>query len=380
MAIAFTVDAPRSYEANPGLISVQSRVPVDTLEVRVDGKRYRLIRFARPTRRPTVGPFGFPSRDITVTVAGFRNGKLVGRQTTSNVLGLPKASMTLQPITRTPRAAQARMQRLSRPASAAAAWTVNLATGRGASYNAGARFSAASTLKLPIMITLLIQERGDIVGSAAWGPLQSMIRGSSNDAANSVLELIGGSVEAGGAEVTGVAHQLGAIHTETAAGYLPGQDRRGLNPPVTVNEQSDVVCCKITTAHDLGVMMQSIVEAMAGRGRAYRLGLTRRDARVAIWLLAHARHPGFFAPWTPWVTAHKVGDVDRAWHDVAAIFNPKGTLITVVLTDNPNGASESAAADYGERVLRIAETGLNAPRVPNSPPAPVLMPQIYFPR
>ncbi len=378
MAIAFAVDAPRPFEANPGLISFRAQRPVDTVEVRVNGRRYAIVDLKRPTRRATVGPIGLPPRDITVTVVGWADGRAVGSQTATDVLGLPKASMTIRPIRETPRRAQLRMRQLRHPATAAAAWAVNLASGEGASYNAGARFAAASTVKLPVMIALLMQLRADVTATSAWGPLQSMVRSSSNDAANQVLTLLGGSPEAGGARATAVARALGATRTDTAAGYLPGQDRRlrrSAVPPVQVVDQPDVPCCKVTTAHVLGVLMQAIVEAAAGRGKARRMGLTGRDARVALWLLAHTSHPGFFAPWTPYATAHKIGDVDRAWHDVAAIFTPRGPLITVAMTDNPSGASESAASLYGRAVLRVALTGLR-PEPPPKPPARPALPEL----
>mgnify|MGYP003349594105 CR=1 FL=1 len=40
MALAFTVDAPRSFEANPGRIAFTSRTPVDALAIDVNGRRY----------------------------------------------------------------------------------------------------------------------------------------------------------------------------------------------------------------------------------------------------------------------------------------------------------------------------------------------------
>lgn len=374
MAIAFAVDAPRPFEANPGLISFQAQQPVEKVEVKVNGRRYAIVDLERPSRRATVGPIGLPPRDITVTVVGWADGRAVGSQTAENVLGLPKASMTIRPIRTTPRRAQLRMRQLRHPSTAAASWAVNLASGKGASYNAGARFTAASTAKLPVMIALLMKLRTDVTATSAWGPLQSMIRSSSNDAANQVLTILGGSTAGGGARATAVARALGATRTDTAAGYLPGQDRRlrAAAPPVQVVDQPDVPCCKVTTAHDLGVMMQSIVEAAAGRGKARRMGLTGRDARVALWLLAHTSYPGLFRPWTPFVTAHKIGDVDRAWHDVAAVFTPRGPLITVAMTDNPAGASESAAAQYGRAVLRIALTGLRPDPPPKRPDPPAL--------
>jgi D-alanyl-D-alanine carboxypeptidase len=195
-----------------------------------------------------------------------------------------------------------------------------------------------------------------------------MIRSSSNDAANTMLEAIGGSTAAGGAKSTAVAKRLGAFRTDVAAGYLPGQDRRGVNPPVRVNDQPATKCCKITTAHDLGVMMQALVQAAGNTGRAHRLGLTARDSRVALWLLAHTSYPGLFDPWTPFVTAHKIGYVDVVWHDVAAIFAPTGTLVTVALTEHTGGASESAAAAFAHGVLDVVETGLTGPTQPLTTP------------
>lgn len=368
VALAFTVDAPRPFEANPGIVAVRAMRPIDALEVRIDGKRYRLLPLKKPAKRVTIGPLGLPSRDLKVTVIGWANGKVVGRYTATNVLGLPRSAFVSRPISSTPALAQRRLARLTKPPGSSAAWAINMTAGRGASWNAGARFSAASTVKLPIMLTYLIGLKRDPVGAREWGPLQAMIRSSSNDAANTMLEAIGGSTAAGGAKSTAVAKRLGAFRTDVAAGYLPGQDRRGVNPPVRVNDQPATKCCKITTAHDLGVMMQALVQAAGNTGRAHRLGLTARDARVALWLLAHTSYPGLFDPWTPFVTAHKIGYVDVVWHDVAAIFAPTGTLVTVALTEHTGGASESAAAAFAHGVLDVVETGLTGPTQPLTTP------------
>ena len=357
------MDGPRPFEANPGLIAFHSRTAVDRLEVRVNGRRYRTLTLPQPTRRSTVGPIGLPSRDLTITVIAYHHGARIGTQTATNVLRLPRASMAVHRATTTSTRAQQRMRRIARPATTAAAWAVNLSSGRGASYNAGARFTAASTVKLPILIAILINRRADVVHSDIWGTLQSMIRESSNDAANDALLTLAGSLPAGGARATWVAHRLGATHTNVASGYLPGQDRSGPNPPVLVNDQPDVPCCKQTTAHDLGVLMQSIVEAAAGHGKARQLGLTGRDARVALWLLAHTDDRGLFKPWTRFVTAHKIGFVDRAWHDVAVVFTHDGPLVVVAMTDNPGGASKSAAAEYGRGILGVATRDLGLPSV-----------------
>ena len=146
VALAFTVDAPRPFEANPGIVAVRAKRPIDALEVRVDGKRYRLLPLKRPAKRVTVGPLGLPSRDLKVTVIGWANGEVVGRYTAANVLGLPRSAFVSRPISSTPVLAQRRLARLTKPPGSSAAWAINMTSGRGASWNAGARFSAASTV------------------------------------------------------------------------------------------------------------------------------------------------------------------------------------------------------------------------------------------
>ena len=190
--------------------------------------------------------------------------------------------------------------------------------------------------------------------------VQSMVRNSSNDAANAVLTSIGGTPQAGGPIVTKTMRRLGATRFDAAWGYLAGQDRAA-KPPVRIDDQPVIKCCMVATAHDLGVIMQAIVQAAGNAGRARRLGMTPREARVALWLLTHVSHPGLFAPWTPYVTAHKIGYIDVVWHDVAAIFTRDGPLIAVVLTENAGGASEGAARTYAGGVLRIARIGLAGP-------------------
>ena len=360
MAAALHVDVPRPYEANPGIVAVSARRPVDRLEIRVDGRRFRIVDLKRPSKRVRVGPIGLPSRDLRLTVIGYADGKRVGAETVGNILGLPAKSTENVPIRVTAALAQRRLARQPKPPGSAASWTIDMATGRGASWNAGASFTGASTVKLGILATWLIRLHGDPTASPLWGTVQSMVRNSSNDAANAVLTAIGGSPQAGGPIVTATMRKLGATKYNAAGGYLAGQDRRAV-PPVRVNDQPPLRCCMIVTAHDLGVIMQAIVQASDDAGRARRLGMTPRDARVALWLLTHTAYRGLFDPWTPFPTAHKIGYIDRVWHDVAAIFTPQGPLIAVALTENEGGASESAAAEYGRGVLQIARIGLSGP-------------------
>ena len=84
MAAALHVDAPRPYEANPGIIAVSTRRPVDRLEIRVDGKRFRIVDLKRPSKRVRIGPIGLPSRDLRLTVVAYANGRRVGAETVAS--------------------------------------------------------------------------------------------------------------------------------------------------------------------------------------------------------------------------------------------------------------------------------------------------------
>ena len=83
VALAFTVDAPRPFEANPGIVAVRAKRPIDALEVRIDGKRgwgvllcftsatalTELETRARSLAAPTQGPETQPwhTRELVVT-------------------------------------------------------------------------------------------------------------------------------------------------------------------------------------------------------------------------------------------------------------------------------------------------------------------------
>ena len=187
-----------------------------------------------------------------------------------------------------------------------------------------------------------------------------MVIESSNTAANTMLVAIGGDTASGATRVNETMRRLGAYRSDEVGGYVP-DDRRAAIPPARVDDAPAAACCKIVTAHDLGVLMLETVRAANGTGRAHAAGLTGRDARVALWLLAHADHPGLFRPWTRWVVAHKSGYIDVVQHDVAAVFSPRGTQIVVALTEDPGVASAVGAEDYGRGVLRIAERWLREP-------------------
>ncbi len=277
-------------------------------------------------------------------------------------MACPRRPSPLRPVTRTDGAVQRGLSRLRSQAGATdGVWVVDLRTGRGASWNAGAQLPAASTLKLAILLTLLSRESGSPTQSSAWPTEERMVFDSSNEAANELLARIGGSTVGGSADVNRLASALGATRTDMFGGYEvePGEDRRAAPapfaaPPALPTEQPSLPRGKRTTAHDLGMLLSALMQAAAGRGPAVRQGISPHEARVALWLLLHARYPGLVQPNTPYRVAHKAGWLGEVQHDGTLVFRTRGTLLAAIMTYRAGGVSYTASRAYAARVLRLA--------------------------
>src|ERR687897_423063 len=96
----------------------------------------------------------------------------------------------------------------------------DLRTGRGAAWNAGARFPAASTLKLAIAVTALRRLDGPPApASRVSALLARMLIASDNEAANELEAWIGGSVFAGSVRVNETMRALGLHDSLMYGGY-----------------------------------------------------------------------------------------------------------------------------------------------------------------
>ena len=186
--IALTLTAPLAYEANPGI--VQGIAPPGTTALRVlaDGRSVRLLRLTSGRRAFLVGPIGLPPRDLTLTVEALQGRRVLATAKVDHVFGLPAAAAKVAP----PRTVDAQLQKrvLGLPARTgvtSAAWIRNLADGATAGYNAGARFPAASTLKLAILLGVLARDGADPLRSPSWSLERSLVLDSSNRAANELL-------------------------------------------------------------------------------------------------------------------------------------------------------------------------------------------------
>src|SRR5262245_46987320 len=211
-------DPPSIYSPAPREVSfgrIEGRVARGTHEirVRVDG---RLVA-TKIVRRPRFAlVVSLPSRDVTIRVSAIdRRGRhastLVGP-----VFGLPRGAAPYSgpipalrgyedaALARTVRSLGRRFPGVCGPL------VQGLRTGAGAAWNAGARFPAASTLKLAIAVELMRELRGvPPDGSRLAAFLWRMLVYSDDRSANELLEVLGGSTSGGSARVNLMMRALG---------------------------------------------------------------------------------------------------------------------------------------------------------------------------
>jgi len=231
-----------------------------------------------------------------------------------------------------------------------AVWFHDLRNGRTAAWNAEARFPAASTVKLGLLVAALDRFGGrspvsyDIEAMATW---------SSNLATNRLLTQVGGSTAGGAAAAQEALTRMGATRSTFTGAYRVGTglQRSGEEPPL--------ISSRVTTARDLGRLLYVIHAGASGGADALaRLQLTRAEAQLALGLLlssqARADNRGLFrralGPSTP--AAQKHGWFSVVRHSAAIVYEPDGPKIVVLLTYAPNLDFATAEA-YGTRLVRL---------------------------
>jgi beta-lactamase class A len=218
----------------------------------------------------------------------------------------------------------------------AAVWTHDLLTGRTAGWNSDARFPAASTVKLGVLLAAL--RRVSAFSSPLDYDLRAMTAWSSNLAANRVVNRIGGP-----SAVEAAMRRVGATRSSYPQGFRVGTAVRTLD----VEKEPPPVSTRVTTAHDLGRMLYALQTGALRQSPRSLYGLT---------LLLRSRpignNVGLLRPWLPPGTpiAQKNGWLHDARHTAAIVYFKRGPKIVVVLTYAPN-LELATARDFGRRVL-----------------------------
>jgi beta-lactamase class A len=226
----------------------------------------------------------------------------------------------------------------------AAIWSHDLRTGRVAGWNADARFPAASTVKLGVLLATLARLRHPERSPLDYD-LRALTGWSSNLAANRLLERWGAGA------VQGALRRAGAWRSTYPQGYRVGTAR------ADVVRQPPLVSGRVTTARDLGRLMYVIHAGALGNRPALRAtGLDPARSQYGLRLLLASEprgdNVGLVRPFVPAGTrvAQKNGWIHDARLTAAIVYAPTGPRIVVVLAYAP-GLSTARARRLGRDVV-----------------------------
>jgi len=218
----------------------------------------------------------------------------------------------------------------------AGVYVQDLGTGRGASWNARARFPAASTLKLAIAITVMRSLDGKPAERTQLARLLGhMLVLSDNAAANELEVWLAGSTSAGSTRVNETMRALGLNDSLMYGGYEARGAASAAAPiPIRIESQPAFGVGKYTTAWDLARLARAVYLAAEGKGPLLRLGVSSSEARYLLWLLAQVADRGKLDRYlgTGAVVMHKAGWLAGVRHDNGIVAYHGGVFVATVMT------------------------------------------------
>jgi hypothetical protein len=349
---------PQSNAIVLGPVPVRVRAPAgaDRGVVIVDGHHYGTVQPTGPTSRFTISPR--PGRH-SLAVRFFAGATPLGAARSRDVWVLPFSARYAVPR----RAVDARLDAdLARIGAGfpgyAAIWVHDLVTGRTAGWNEDARFPAASTVKLGVLLAGLRRLGPRPERSMGGYDLSAMARWSSNLASNRLLVTLGGSTAGGTRLAAEALRRAGATSStftgEYRVGTSAGHGAGAEDPPPQVSS-------RVTTARDLGRILYVMHAGALGVAEALRAtGLTNHEAQVGLNLLlsseARGDNMGLFRPVVRrgQIIAQKNGWLSNALHTAGILYESRGPKIVVVLTYRDGRLSRSEASQLARQVLRAA--------------------------
>lgn len=367
--------------APPAIVSPSAReISFGLVSGRVDSRTARLVVklddeiAAEFEPRPSTSSGGFPRRvpfrlqvelpprNVTVRVIAFDEAGRRAATAVRPVYGLPEAARPRTIIGSEDAVLARRVRELARGfPGVAAIFVQDLRTGRGAAWNARARYQGASTLKLGIALEVLRVLRGKPrPGTQVERLFRNMLVRSSNRAANELEVWLGGSMTGGSARVTATLRYLGLFDSAINGGYVLGTSARRPIPLRVESQPPYFVYGKYSTAWDLAQLHRMVHRAAGGAGPLLQLPgkFTASDARYLLYTLAHVRDTGKldrFVGQRPDVSVlHKAGWIMHARHDTGLVFWREGALVAAVMTWNWDEAGPSSDILAG----RVADAAL----------------------
>jgi beta-lactamase class A len=274
--------------------------------------------------------------------AGWRGGRELPRTP------LPRGSMRARAAGRTDLQLERRLTALGEFYRGwAAFWVHDLTTGRTAGWNSDARFPAASTVKLGVLVAALRALSAAPQRSRFWYDLRQLTGWSSNLAANRLLAQLGTS------RVSSALGGLGMIASTYPGPYRVGTARLDAPKPPPLSTW------RYTTARDLGRALYALQAAASGnRYEQRQTGLSRGRARIALELLlagwGGGDNAGLVRPFVDGApVAQKNGWISDARLTASIVYARSGPKIVVVLAYRPNLPYQEAQS-LGKRVLTSA--------------------------
>lgn len=360
------IEQPAPYEVSYGLVTGWVGAGTRRLEVRVGSRR---VADAPLRGRHFTIRIELPPRELSLSVTAVRADGRRSTSTVAAVLGLPRAAAPGAAHASRLDVVLAREVRslVSGYSGTSAVYVQNLIDGRGAAWNARARFPAASTLKLAIAVAALARDPGTPgPGTRVDSLLREMIEESDNAAADELEEWFAGSTSAGGHRVDDVMTELGLTDTLMYGGYE--RDLATSDPiPLRLDDQPRFARGKYTSARDLAGLLRAVWLASAGRGplHAREPLFDGHDARHLLYLLAHVLDTGKLDREVGRIAGvrvlHKAGWVSTVRHDNGLVFWPGGVFVATVMTYRAAGVGVSADVLAG-RVAGAALDRFAGPR------------------
>jgi beta-lactamase class A len=328
-----TIVAPAPREVSFGLVAGTAPPGTRRVIVRIGAR----ILADKPLRGRTFSlHVALPSRDADVRVSVVdRNGRGAS-SVVRDVFGLPRAATPQQRLGQEdPVLAGTVRSLVRRHGGTTGVYVQDLRTGRGAAWNARARFPAASTLKLAIGVTVMRYLDGTPgEGTRVASLLRQMLVLSDNAAANDLEVWLAGSTSAGSDRVNQTMRALGLHDSLMYGGYETRRPAAGAPIPIRVESQPAFGVGKYTTAWDLARLARAVYLAAAGKGPLLGLGVSGSEARYLLRLLALVSDPGKldrFLGSGP-VVMHKAGWLPGARHDGGIVAFAGGAYVASVLT------------------------------------------------
>lgn len=284
------------------------------------------------------------------------SGKQIGAAASRNTWLLPPSAASKPARTRGDRGLSTRLAAAGLGFDGYGAFhTERFADGIVAGWNDDARFPAASTVKLAVMV-----EAAHRYGLAATSPVRDDVERaafwSSNLAANRLLEMIGrGRVGGGVAAAESRLRALGATSSTYPGEYRVGTSHAGAprQPPLDTE--------RVTTARDLATVLRRIHLAATGDTSARRAtGMSASTARTLLRMLLESAavgdNVGLIRPFLPAGTpaAQKHGWLSDARASAAIVYRPDGPVILVVMGYRGTGLSLAQGQALGAKAARVA--------------------------